>query len=167
MKKIPVCSISLIFPWTSATFAPLTPRNWRRISVIARSFARLDKMRNYSAVKSDAPDWKKISLRLCLRETGFSRHNGVLIKALLEPLNTTLLCWFEGFQGGPQLVLHDAEMPVSLKVFSVWFWVHWGMTRRFVRTTRWGKINDQLRGKNHDQQKKKFTGKKNPIEGPH
>ena len=42
-------------------------------------------------------------------DTSVSRHSKGALKGLLTPLDTTVLCWSEGFQVGPELVPHDAE----------------------------------------------------------
>ena len=50
-----------------------------------------------------------------VRETGLFRHNGGPIEHPFKPLNMIVLRWSEGFQGVPQLGLHDGERHYSLR----------------------------------------------------
>ena len=52
---------------------------------------------------------QKKNLTSAVLETTVSRHNGGKLRIPLKPPNTIVLRRFEGFQGGPQLGLYDAE----------------------------------------------------------
>ena len=54
------------------------------------------------------------NLILAVRETGVSPHNGAQLRAPLNPqCNSAVM--YGGLQGGPKLVLHDAETLTAIK----------------------------------------------------
>ena len=54
-----------------------------------------------------------------VRETGFSRHNGGLIRFTLEPLYTTVLWWSEWFEGRSHLCPNSVVFCSWLPVLGV------------------------------------------------
>ena len=69
-------------------------------------------------------DKNRTGLKLAVRETSVSRHDGVKLRVPLKPLNRIVLWWSGGFQGALNLVPmmpRDASLSDSYTSDCCWF----------------------------------------------